>query len=174
MHRLFGGEYETEKGVLERITSGFMINSKPALFGSYERLPISLEKKGHMYAGGRGGWNNRAGKQYVPYGRRIFGPYIHNGFGGIPKPIDPDSKTGKAFFWCSVPKGTSKMITLVWNPSKEPLVIKVGVNGSKASDETVLPNKYKNIESPINKKNTELKIDLEGDRRLVVLETAFE
>jgi hypothetical protein len=151
-----------------------MINSKPALSGSYEKLRITLEEDGHMYAGGHGGWNNRAGKQYVPYGRRIFGHYIHKGFGGVPSPVDPESKIGKAFFWCSVPSGTSKMITTVWNPSKEPLGIRIGVNNSPVSVETIMPNEYKNIKTIVGKDDKELKIDLEGDRRLVVLETAFE
>lgn len=167
------GEYETEKGILDGITSGFMINAKPSLFGSYEELIYSVDKYGHGYAGAKWGWNNRAGKQYVPYGRRMFGPYYHRDFGGIPTPVDLESKTGLAYFWCRVPEGTTHMNTMVWNPSDEDLNITIGLNGQQVSDETILPGEYKWVESKNPGGSTTLKIELEGDRRLVVLETAF-
>lgn len=167
------GEYETEKGILDGITSGFMINAKPRLFGSYEELPYSVDQYGHGYAGAKWGWNNRAGKQYVPYGRRMFGPYKHRDFGGIPTPVDLESKTGVAYFWCRVPEGTSQMRTLVWNPADEALNIKIGLNDQQVSDKTILPGEYTWIESKNPGQATTLKIELEGDRRLVVLETDF-
>ena len=167
------GEFETEKGVLDGITSGFMLNSKPKLFGSYENLPITLEDEGHMWAGAKWGWNTRAGKQYVPYGRRVFGPYVHRDFGGVPTPLNPESKTGKAYFWCRVPEGTRSMKTLVWNPSEESLNIKIGINDITVSNDIILPGTYKWTDSKIEDKRAALKIDLEADRRLIVLETKF-
>lgn len=167
------GEFETEKGILDGITSGFMINSKPQLYGSYENLPILLEREGHMYAGAKWGWNNRAGKQYVPYGRRIFGPYHHRGFGGVPTPIEPES-TGKAFFWCRVPKNTTSMKTLVWNPADEALLVKSSINEKNIVVSRIPPGQYTWFENTIDEEEEVLRIDLEGDRRLVLLETRFD
>jgi hypothetical protein len=168
------GEYETEKGVLTGIYSGLMVNSMPFLTGSYEALPISVDALGYTYAGRHGGWNNQAGKQYVPYGRRIFGPYTHRDFGGIPEPAAPNDTTGRAFFFCSVPTGTSRMVTTVWNPAKDPLTVTISVNGSATQPVTVMPNEYKNISNSIDPGRSDLRIDLQGDRRLVILETVFE
>lgn len=167
------GEFETEKGILDGITSGFMINSKPQLYGSYENLRILLEREGHMYAGAKWGWNNRAGKQYVPYGRRIFGPYHHRGFGGVPTPIEPESP-GKAFFWCRVPKNTTSMKTLVWNPADEALLVKSSINEKNIVVSRIPPGQYTWFENTIDEEEEVLRIDLEGDRRLVVLETRFD
>lgn len=167
------GEYETEKGIVTGIYNGLMVNSRPALFGSYEKLPLLLEKDGSLFAGKRWGWNTEPGKQYVPYGRRIFGPYIHLGFGGVPTPVDPDSRTGKAFFWCKVPKQTMNMKTFIWNPANESLGIKIGINSRTVSEEMVGAGEFRWINSEVPKFSTTLKIELEGDRRLVILETAF-
>ncbi len=167
------GEYETEKGILTGINSGFMLNSKPALFGSYERLPLILQKDGHLFAEKGGGWNNAAGKEYVPYGRRMFGPYSHRDFGGVPTPDDPDSSEGEGFFWCRVPEGTGFMKTLVWNPAKEQVKINIEINDQPVSNETIAAGEYKWIESKIADPANSLKIDLKGDRRLVILQTSF-
>lgn len=168
------GEFETEKGVVDGITSGLMINSKPKLYGLYEDLPILLEKEGHMYAGAKWGWNNRAGKQYVPYGRRIFGPYFHRGFGGVPTPIEQGSTTGTAFFWCRVPEDTNRMKTLVWNPADETLVVNISIDEMNVVETRILPGDYVWIENVVNGNQESHRIDLEGDRRLVILETRFE
>lgn len=168
------GKYETEKGILTGINSGFMLNSKPALYGSYEGLPLILQKDGHMFAEKGGGWNNAAGKQYVPYGRRMFGPYIHREFGGVPLPVLNTTSTGVAEFWCRIPSGTSSMSTTVWNPAKETLSITILVNEKEVSIKNIEPGKYVTVTSEIEKLLTDIKITLKGDRRLVVLETDFK
>jgi beta-galactosidase len=167
------GEYETEKGMLTGIYSGFMLNSKPALYGSYENLPLLLLRDGHMYGEKGGGWNNAAGKQYVPYGRRLFGPYFHRDFGGVPTPVDMDSEIGKGFFWCRVPKNVTAMNTLVWNPADVALEFKVSIDNNLATAETIKPGEYKNVKNPVSGKSRSVKFEFEGDRRLVVLETSF-
>ncbi len=167
------GEYETEKGLLTGIYSGFMLNSKPALYDSYEHLPILLLPDGHMYGERGGGWNNRAGLQYVPYGRRMFGPYIHRGFAGTPTIQEPSTDTGKAYFWCRVPEHTGIMQNLVWNPADVALTFKVSVNDSANVMFTIQPGEYKHVEVPLVYTPNPIKFELEGDRRLVVLETSF-
>lgn len=167
------GEYDTEKGIVTGIYSGLILNSKPALFGSYEKLPLILHKDGYLFAGKDGGWNTTAGKEYVPYGRRMFGPYFHRGFGGVPEPMDKQSSTGEGVFWCCVPIGTQMMTTVVWNPSDEKLPVTIKINETTVSDVSVPPHAYNVIESVISGKTTDLKILLRGDRRLVVLQTMF-
>lgn len=170
---LWGG-YETEKGIVTGVYSGLMLNSRPALFGSYEKLPFILRENGSLFAGKGGGWNNAAGKQYVPYGRRMFGPYLHDGFGGVPRPVNPETSTGQGFFWCRVPAGKQQMTTLVWNPSEESLPVNVGINDDQASISIVPPGAYQVIKSPLPQNTTDLKVSLSGDRRLVILQTSFQ
>jgi beta-galactosidase len=167
------GEYETEKGILTGIYSGFMLNSRPALFGSYENLPLIIREGGHLFADKGGGWNNAAGKAYVPYGRRMFGPYLHRDFGGVPAPLYPDSKEGEANFWCRVPEGTREMETLVWNPAKIDLPIRISINGEELAKTNVSPGEFKEIHTPVKNDRAKLKITLTGDRSLVVLQTSF-
>jgi len=166
------GAYETEKGLLTGIYSGLMINAKPALVGSYEDLEYAVDALGHGYAGAKWGWNNRAGKQYVPYGRRIFGPYYHRDFGGVATPLDPESENGAAFFWCRVPENTSEMSNLVWNPADEPAEIMISVNGT-ATSAMIRPGDYQSLQVTVKETSGALEVKLRGDRRLVLLETAF-
>jgi len=167
------GEYETEKGLLTGIYSGMMLNSKPALFGSYENLPLILLRDGHLFGEKGGGWNNAAGKEYVPYGRRMFGPYFHRDFGGVPFPLDTATRIGEGTFWCQVPDGTSEMETLVWNPAEEDLPISIKINVEELISTTVGPGEYKVLQTPVKSNQTNLKVSLRGDRRLVILQTSF-
>lgn len=168
------GDYESEKGILTGINSGFKLNSKPALFGTDETIPIKVDREGHMFAGGRVEWAMRPGKQYVPYGRRMFGPYFHRGFGGIAEPADADNPIGQGTFWCRVPDNTQQMTTLVWNPSGESLNIEIEINGEKVVTSSVSASEYVAVDAPVPANSSDLKILLRGDRRLVVLETSFK
>jgi len=127
---------------------------------------------GHAYAGAKWGWNNRAGKQYVTYGRRIFGPYYHRDFGGIATPFDPKSGKGRAIFWCRVPESTSKMSNMVWNPAEEPAKITISVNGTETSA-MIGPGDYQYLHVPVKEAAGVLEVKLTGDRRLVLLESVF-
>ncbi len=168
------GDYESEKGILTGIYSGFKLNSKPALFGSDENIPLRVDREGHMFAGGRVEWNSRPGKQYVPYGRRMFGPYYHRGFGGIAEPEDANNPIGQGVFWCSVPRNTRQMTTLVWNPAGEALSIEIEINGKKVTQRSVSAGAYEVIDAAVPANSSDLKVALRGDRRLVVLETSFK
>jgi hypothetical protein len=167
------GEYETEKGLIVGVYNGLMVNAKPALFGSYEKLPLLLNKDGHMFAEKGGGWNTSAGKAYVPYGRRMFGPYYHKDFGGVPEPVVAESAEGEGAFWCRVQSGTKSMKTVFWNPSAEKLAVKITINQGKETGYTLLPGEYKEVETMLPDNATDLKVSLKGDRRLVMRQTTF-
>jgi len=167
------GEYETEKGLLTGIYSGMMLNSKPALFGSYENLPLILLRDGHLFGEKGGGWNNAAGKEYVPYGRRMFGPYFHRDFGGVPFPLDTAIRVGEGTFWCSLPDGTDSMETAVWNPFDISLPLIVRINDKVVSEVSLAPRKYSWVESEVKGILSQIKVTLSGDRRLVILQTSF-
>lgn len=168
---IFWGQYGTEKGLLTGIGSGFMINSKPYLTGPYNQKKLVLTSEGHLFAEKPGGWNNRPGIQYIPYGRRVFGPYYHRGFGGIPEAYNYETE-GIAEFWCRVNENVTQMKTLVWNPFDEPLSVKTSVNNTIVTKE-VPPNSEEWIDvnfKPIKNNH----IIYQADRRMVFLETIFE
>lgn len=166
------GEYEMEKGILTGINSGFLLNAKPALYGSYENLPLIM-KDGYLFAEKSAGWNTTPGKEYVPYGRRMYGPYKHRDFGGVPVPLNKDDVNGEAFFWCKVPVGTQNMTTIVWNPAESELPISILINDKMIKQEKVRAGEYKCINTPLKNEGTELKVGLKGDNKLVILQTAF-
>lgn len=166
------GEYETEKGVLTGINSGLMLNTKPVLTGRYRELPLIVTKEGHQYAEKPGGWNNRAGIQYVPYGRRPFGPYYHRGFGGIPEPEDED-QTGEGVFWCRIPAGNNAILNTVENPADQDQDIQIWVNGKMVIDQVVPAGKQYSLTGRFDPVEDPVKVRIRGDRRLVILETAF-
>ena len=163
------GEYETEKGIVTDLYSGFLVNSTPRVPKDYMGKGIVVTKEGYQLAGGaRSGFNTRPGIQYVANGRRPFGPFAQS-FGGQPHPLDLKAE-GVGKFWCRVPEGHNTATSVVWNPGKEPLVMKVKVNGQEESH-TIAAGEKKAIESRVN--SSDVNIVFTGDRRLVVLETAF-
>lgn len=164
------GEYETERGIVTDIYSGFLVNSTPRLPASFTK-GIVVTKEGWQLAGGsRSGFNSRPGIQYVANGRRPFGPYIQS-FGGQPQVSDKNSVTGSARFWCRIPEGQNLASSVVWNPADEPLTIKIKVNDLPEVSKTIAPGDKVNVECPVN--SSAVSMSFNGDRRLVVLETAF-
>ncbi|MEQ6119942.1 glycoside hydrolase family 2 TIM barrel-domain containing protein [Reichenbachiella sp. MALMAid0571] len=165
------GDYESEKGLLTGISSGFMLNSKPLLTGMYKNKPLVVKEEGHLFAERPGGWNNRPGIQYVPYGRRAFGPYYHRGFGGIPEAYNYGSD-GQAEFWCRLPSDAKFMKTLVWNPSEENLTVVSAVNGQEVV-QNIPPGQMDWIQNVFQHKLLN-HIVYSADRRVVFLETKFD
>ncbi|WP_345947617.1 glycoside hydrolase family 2 TIM barrel-domain containing protein [Mucilaginibacter sp. PAMB04274] len=164
------GEYQTEKGVVTDIYSGFLVNSTPRLPESFTK-GVSVTPEGYQLAGGsRSGFNSRPGIQYVANGRRPFGPYVHS-FGGQPQISDKNSVVGIGKFWCRIPTGQNNVTSVVWNPGKEPLEIKVKVNALAEVSRTIKAGEKLALDCPVDK--NEVNITYTGDRRLVVLETAF-
>jgi beta-galactosidase len=164
------GEYETEKGVVVDSYSGFLVNSTPRVPPNYLGKGIVVTKEGYQLAGGtRSGFNTRPGIQYVANGRRPFGPYVQS-FGGQPLP-DKDSTEGTGKFWCRIPEGQNMATSMVWNPGNEPVQLKIKVNDLPEISKTISPGAKIAIESPVNA--AVVNMTYSGDRRLVILETAF-
>lgn len=164
------GEYETEKGLLTGVSSGFMVNSTPRVPENYYEPKYKVTKEGHQFAGGlRITFNTRPGIQYVPNGRRPFGPYFLRGFGGVPQPFHEDAE-GVGSVWFRIPKGSNTSIHKIWNPSDEILKIKIVINDETVEKE-ILPKEMINVICPVNSNIIDMMFV--GDRRLVVLETVF-
>jgi beta-galactosidase len=163
------GEYETEKGLVTDLYSGFLVNSTPRVSPDYLGKGIVVTKEGYQLAGGSvSGFNTRPGIQYVANGRRPFGPFAQS-FGGQPIP-DKNTTVGTASFWCSIPPGQDRVTNIIWNPSKESLAINITVNGVVVSQQIAAGQRLP-IETSIV--GPEINITYSGDRRLVVLETTF-
>ena len=150
--------------------SGFLVNSTPRVPKDYLGKGIVVTKEGYQLAGGaRSGFNTRPGIQYVANGRRPFGPFAQS-FGGQPHPLDLKAE-GVGKFWCRIPAGYNTATSVIWNPGKEPLVIKIKINDQPEEKHTIAAGEKKTITSHVN--SSDVGIVFTGDRRLVVLETAF-
>ena len=164
------GEYETERGVVTDLYSGFLVNSTPRVAPDYLGKGVVVTPEGYQLAGGsRSGFNTRPGIQYVANGRRPFGPFAQS-FGGQPLPLD-SKKEGIGKFWCSIPDGQNMSTSIVWNPGKEPLVIKIKVNDQPEVSKTINAGEKVAVDAPVDK--NDVNIIYTGDRRLVIMETAF-
>lgn len=164
------GEYETEKGIVVDAYSGFLVNATPRVPPNYLGKGIVVTKEGYQLAGGnRSGFNTRPGIQYVANGRRPFGPYVQS-FGGQPLP-DKDSTEGIGSFWCRIPQGQNLATSVVWNPAKEPVQLKIKVNNLAEVNKTIPAGAKIAIETPVNAEVVNMTYS--GDRRVVILETAF-
>ncbi len=164
------GEYETEKGVVTDLYSGMLVNSTPRVPKDYLGKGIVVTKEGYQLAGGaRSSFNTRPGIQYVSNGRRPFGPYAQS-FGGQPVP-DKNTSEGTGKFWCRIPEGQNRATSVIWNPGSEALVIKIKVNDLPEVSKTINAGERIAVETPVNSSN--VNITYTGDRRLVILETAF-
>ncbi|MES1249953.1 MAG: hypothetical protein ABUL46_04670, partial [Chitinophaga rupis] len=107
---------------------------------------------------------------YVAYGRRPFGPYVFRGFGDVADPVNHNDSVGEGSFYCAVPKDRTNAATLVWNSSDGPLTIKIQVNDNEVTRQLAAGEKV-TVDCPV--KSTRIKMTFTGDRRLVLLQTAF-
>ncbi|QKJ29023.1 glycosyl hydrolase family 2 [Mucilaginibacter mali] len=166
------GDYETEKGIVTDYYSGFLVNSTPRLPDNFvSKRPIVVTREGYQLAGGsRAGFNTHPGIQYVANGRRPWGPYVQT-FGGQPKMLTDSVTDGTARFWCRIPAGQNMSTSLVWNPGDEPISIKIKVNNLPGVKQTIKPGDKVFIKAPVN--SDIVNMTFTGDRRAVVLETAF-
>lgn len=164
------GDYVSENGLIVDSNNGFIANATPRLTPAFLAEGIKVTKEGYQLAGGHANrFNTRPGLQYVVNGRRPFGPYDPS-YGRTPS-FSRNSKFGTAEFYCSIPKDKNSMKTVVWNPSEESLNIKIKVNNLDEKVVTVKAGDKMTIYNPVNAEN--LKVTYQGDRRLVILETAF-
>ncbi|MEJ5993755.1 glycoside hydrolase family 2 TIM barrel-domain containing protein [Pedobacter sp. Du54] len=163
------GEYETEKGIVVDQSSGFLVNATPRLTGAFANEGIKVSKEGYQLAGGKGGrFNTRPGLQYVQNGRRPWGPFVQS-FGGQPKLGTAPLGEGK--FWCRIPEGQNNMSSVVWNPGDVPLAINIKVNGLPEVSKTIQPGEKLVVDAPVD--SSAVSVSYIGDRRMVILETAF-
>lgn len=165
------GDYETEKGILTGINSGLMLNSTPRIPEIAKNKTITITEKGDQFAPGiRVGWASRPGLQYVANGRRPFGPYYLRGFGAMPEILDKKTVEGEGVFWCRVLPGVNTAHSKVWNPDKKALTIYIQINDQTVTKE-IQPNSIEDVACPVNAEN--IKMSFKGNRKLVILETAF-
>ncbi len=168
------GDYESEAGLLTGIYSGLILNTYPVLTGSYRNKPIIVLKEGHILAERGGGWNNRAGIQYCPYGRRPFGPYVHAGFGGVPAPAEYNENIGTGKVWMKIPPEKNRIINKIWNPSDEDLTILISINDILVGKHSIEKGKTVSMSDRFTEGDSNIKLTFTGDRKLVLLETSFE
>ncbi len=170
-HVIVWGDYETEKGIVTGVNSGLMVNSTPRIPQTASDKTITITEKGDQFAPGlRVAFAARPGLQYVANGRRPFGPYYLRGFAAMPEILDKKTVEGEGTFWCRVLPEVNMATSKVWNPGKIPLTIHIRINDETVAKE-IQPNSTAEVNCPVNAE--QIKMCFRGDRRLVVLETAF-
>ncbi len=166
------GDYASERGLVTGIYSGLLLNTVPvvpaALTNTY---PISIDSVGYTFAGGTSGWNTKPAIQYVPHGRRVFGPYTFSS-GGSVELVDRKSSEGFARVWVRVPASRSVMYSTISNPVSRPLDIEIVVDGS-ARRSSIPAYSTLTVWSPVRGGARPIAITFRADRRLVLLETDF-
>jgi hypothetical protein len=167
------GDYETEHGLVVGVYNGLLVNGVPRIPADLRASnPIRIDSiEGWQIAGGAGGWNTKPSIQYVAHGRRPFGPY---GFtaGGSERLTDDAGPRGTGTVWLRVPAGTATMSTQVWNPAQRALQIQITVNGI-ARSYTIPAGQTVDLDTRLPGAATDLALTFQGDRRLVLLRTAF-
>jgi beta-galactosidase len=165
------GDYASERGLLTGVYSGLLLNSVPVIpDGLKARYPVKVNAEGYALAGGSGGWNTKPAIQYVPHGRRPFGPYSFTSGGSV---TATDRKApGEGRVWLRIPDDRTTMITTLENPVSEPLELQIRVNGA-VQQVRVPALQTLRVETPVRGGATPLSIGFRGDRRVVITETDF-
>jgi hypothetical protein len=166
------GDYEFEHGLVVGVYNGLLVNSVPIIPADMQAdNPIRVDSiEGWQIAGGAGGWNTKPSIQYVPRGRRPFGPYWFTS-GGSEQLTDDAGPQGRGTVWLRVPAGRSVMTTRVWNPASTALPLEIEVNGASRRHE-IPAGQVAELESSLGGA-TDLAVTFRGDRRLVLLTTDF-
>jgi hypothetical protein len=167
------GDYESEHGLVVGIYNGLLVNGVAVMPEELRaKYPVRVDSiEGWQIAGGSGGWNTKPSIQYVPRGRRPFGPY---GFtSGGSERLEPDAgPRGTGTVWMRIPAGRTAMTTRVWNPADHALELEITVNGT-ARSYPVPAGGTVVLTTPLAAATTEVAVTFRGDRRLVLLETDF-
>lgn len=165
------GDYASEQGLLTGVYSGLLLNTVPVIpDGLKAKYPVKVNAEGDAMAGGSGGWNTKPAIQYVPHGRRPFGPYNFTS-GGSVSAVDRTAP-GEGHLWFRIPENRTTMITTLENPVSDTLALEIRVNGI-AQQVQVPPNETIEVETPVHGGGAPLAIRFRGDRRVVLVATEF-
>jgi hypothetical protein len=160
------GDYASERGVITGPANGLVLNAtwvKPPTNPS--ATPLTQEE---------GAWNVRPGDQFVPHGRSLLGPYGYTTSTSL-RDLNPNSKTASGIFWARIPPGKNRVLTSVENPYDEAAELSVAINGTSASEKSLVPPRN-TIETAtlIPPGITNLSVRYSGSKGLVLLQTSFE
>lgn len=166
------GDFASERGLVTDVYSGLLLNTVPVVpEGLRERYPLIVDEQGFHLAAGPGGWNTRPSIQYVPRGRRPYGPFEFSLGGSVRLPRDA-AATGEGTVHLRVPSGRTRMTTTVWNPHTEALELEVELNG-ETRRHRIAAGAEERVETSLPRGARDLALTFRGDRRLVLLETDF-
>lgn len=160
------GDYSTEKGVITGPQYGLVENCR--------WLPPPLDKNAKPLKDNTGAWNVLPGDQFIPIGRRPWGPWEYNN-NTAPRDLDPKSKTGEGFFYATLASPRKAMLTKLQNTGDGAAKIDIEVNGTTQSA-TIEAGKTITIRNPVKLKagSRDVEVRIKGDKDLVMLETAFQ
>lgn len=161
------GRYATEKGLVTGPLNGLVVNCR--------WVAPPTDPDGKPMPDNEGAWNTLPGDQYVAIGRRPYGPYSYNNGTATQRP-DRDAPTGAGVFHARLPKGRTRMLTRVENPSRKAGTIEIEVNGDKQTF-AVPAGETVTARSPIpagDAKNGVVTVRYSGHTFLVLRTTEFE
>ncbi len=163
--RIEWGNYASERGVINGPMNGLVVNVswvRPETNPS--ATPLAPEE---------GAWNTRPGDQFVPRGRKPFGPYGYTTSSSL-RDLNPDSEIGSGFFWARIPDGKRSVKTVVENPSSKPAEFSMEVNESSVIHQSVPAGQTRTVSANVPPASTNVCVRFTGSKTLVILETEFE
>jgi hypothetical protein len=168
------GDFVSEQGLVTGYNNGLLLHTVPTVPESLKALnPIRTDAEGFQIAGNVGGWNDRAGIQYIPQGRRPFAPFSYSRGGNTI--VDKAGDTsGQGHFYLRIPHGKKVMMTEVENPVKEPIELTVQINDGKAQKNILAGNNTIVISTPLSGSPETVKVKYSGDRKTILRKTWFE
>jgi beta-galactosidase len=160
------GDYSSEKGLITGPINGLVVNA--------EWIAPPTNPNAKPLTQDEGAWNTKPGDQFVPRGRRPFGPYGYTTAASI-KELNPKSQDGEGVFWVHLPAGRKEAVTRVENPSRSDAELIVEINGvSQTKSSMIAAGKTVTIRTPIPNGATDVSVRYKGRKDLVLLQTAFE
>ncbi|MEO7299806.1 MAG: hypothetical protein ABI042_14660, partial [Verrucomicrobiota bacterium] len=161
------GDYPSERGVASGSLNGLLVNAE------WIRSPAN--PRATPLSPNTGAWNMLPGEQFSPRGRHPFGAYSYSTASSL-KPGDTNVLTGEGFFWARIPAGKKFVITTVKNPSQKSATLKVFLSEQRTpgSTQVVAPGRTVRVRTPLVNDGSAILIRYAGEKKLVLLETAFE
>lgn len=167
------GDYASENGLVTGAVNGLVVNPYPVVpVNRRDEYPLEVDDRGYHYVVSYGGWNIRPGVQYVPHGRRPFAPFNYT-LGGNDTLEKGAEACGEGYFVAKAPEGSSKMKTTFENNAGDPITVSVTVNDSPANTYTIEPHSQI-VAVDVLPSDGRIRVTIKGDRRTVILRTAFE